>query len=78
MTPIDPAKDPAIIEVPEGVRDRDVFHDSAGRVSVALGYIQPTSRILSYLKYIPDAEGFCGICDKKGPPGICAYRQNKF
>ena len=38
-------------------RDRDVFHDSEGRVYVTLGYIQPTDRVLSYLKYIPAQEG---------------------
>ena len=38
-------------------RDRDVFHDSEGRVYVTLGYIQPVDRVLSYLKYIPAQEG---------------------
>ncbi len=50
-------KNRAIIDVPEGARDRDIFHDSAGRVYVVLGHIQPQNRILSYLKYIPASDG---------------------
>lgn len=39
------------------MRDRDIFHDVEGRVFVVLGYIQPSDRILSFLKYIPDPSG---------------------
>ena len=49
--------DPACIDLPVHVRDRDIFHDVEGRVFVVLGYIQPTDRILSFLKYIPDPSG---------------------
>lgn len=49
--------DPASIDLPAKVRDRDVFHDVAGRVFVVLGYIQPSDRILAFLKYVPDPEG---------------------
>ncbi|MGD9381530.1 MAG: hypothetical protein PVI03_03720 [Candidatus Thorarchaeota archaeon] len=48
---------PALVDLPDAVRDRDVIHDSNGRVYVTLGYIQPTDRILSFLKYIPHPEG---------------------
>ncbi len=48
---------PAIIDLPERVRDRDIFRDHEGRLFVTLGYIQPTDRILSYLKYVPYADG---------------------
>jgi len=48
---------PALVDLPEAVRDRDVFHDTNGRVYVTLGYIQPKDRILSFLKYIPHPEG---------------------
>ncbi len=49
--------DPACIDLPKMVRDRDVFHDIDGRVYVVLGYIQPSDRILSFLKYVPDSSG---------------------
>jgi predicted nucleotidyltransferase len=49
--------DPACIDLPSNVRDRDVFHDIEGRVFVVLGYIQPSDRILSFLKYVPDSAG---------------------
>jgi predicted nucleotidyltransferase len=49
--------DPACIDLPSKVRDRDVFHDIDGRVFVVLGYIQPSERILSFLKYVPDPTG---------------------
>jgi predicted nucleotidyltransferase len=48
---------PALVNLPEAVRDRDVIHDTNGRVYVTLGYIQPKDRILSFLKYIPHPEG---------------------
>lgn len=48
---------PAIIDLPERVRDRDIFRDVDGRMFVTLGYIQPTDRVLSFLKYVPDKEG---------------------
>ncbi|MHA2059045.1 MAG: hypothetical protein ACW979_15610, partial [Candidatus Thorarchaeota archaeon] len=49
--------DPACIDLPAVVRDRDIFHDVEGRVFVVLGYIQPSNRILSFLKYVPDSSG---------------------
>ena len=49
--------DPACIDLPTEVRDRDIFHDTEGRVFVVLGYIQPSDRILSFLKYVPDPSG---------------------
>lgn len=48
---------PAIIEIPDRVRDRDIFRDYEGRMFVTLGYIQPRDRVLSFLKYIPDDKG---------------------
>lgn len=48
---------PAIIDLPERVRDRDIFRDYEGRLFVSLGYIQPADRVLSYLKYMPDTDG---------------------
>jgi predicted nucleotidyltransferase len=48
---------PTIIELPDRVRDRDIFRDHQGRMFVTLGYIQPTDRVLSFLKYIPDETG---------------------
>jgi predicted nucleotidyltransferase len=51
------ATDPACIDLPTKVRDRDVFHDTEGRVFVVLGFIQPSDRILAFLKYIPDSDG---------------------
>ena len=53
----DTLKHPALVDLPERVRDRDVFHDQHGRVYVTLGYIQPDDRILSFLKYVPDENG---------------------
>ncbi len=38
-------------------RDRDIFHDDGNRVYVTFGHIQPSNRIISYLKYIPHPEG---------------------
>ncbi|MGY5874336.1 MAG: hypothetical protein RTU30_01200 [Candidatus Thorarchaeota archaeon] len=64
MVSHDSNKNRAIIDVPDGARDRDVFHDSTGRVYVVLGHIQPQNRILSYLKYIPASDGKW-ISDKK-------------
>jgi predicted nucleotidyltransferase len=57
MSGVDELSDPACIELPALVRDRDIFHDVEGRVFVVLGYIQPTHRILSFLKYVPDSSG---------------------
>ena len=48
---------PAIIDLPERVRDRDIFRDVDGRMFVTLGYIQPSDRVLSFLKYVPNKEG---------------------
>ncbi|MFW9768340.1 MAG: hypothetical protein ACFFF9_11425 [Candidatus Thorarchaeota archaeon] len=48
---------PACIDPPAKVRDRDVFHDIEGRVFVVLGYIQPSDRILAFLKYVPTPDG---------------------
>ncbi|MGY5881484.1 MAG: hypothetical protein RTV31_14625 [Candidatus Thorarchaeota archaeon] len=48
---------PAIIDLPDRVRDRDIFRDIQGRMFVTLGYIQPLDRVLSFLKYVPDKEG---------------------
>ncbi|TFG97849.1 hypothetical protein E4H12_07605 [Candidatus Thorarchaeota archaeon] len=48
---------PAIIDLPDRVRDRDIFRDDKGRMFVTLGYIQPKDRILSFLKYVPDKNG---------------------
>ncbi len=39
------------------VRDRDIILDTDGRIFVTLGYIQPPTRVLSFLKYIPDPSG---------------------
>ena len=50
-------KQPALVSLPDRVRDRDVFHDKDGRVYVTLGYIQPASRILSFFKYAPHPDG---------------------
>ncbi len=54
---VDELNDPACINLPSNVRDRDIYHDFEGRVFVVLGYIQPSDRILSFLKYIPDSSG---------------------
>ncbi|TFG29420.1 hypothetical protein EU528_09715 [Candidatus Thorarchaeota archaeon] len=48
---------PAIIDLPDRFRDRDIFRDHQGRMFVTLGYIQPSDRVLSFLKYIPDENG---------------------
>ncbi len=48
---------PAIIDLPDRVRDRDIFRDKQGRMFVTLGHIQPMDRVLSFLKYVPDKEG---------------------
>jgi predicted nucleotidyltransferase len=57
LSGVDELTDPACIDLPTHVRDRDIFHDIEGRVFVVLGYIQPSDRILSFLKYIPDSSG---------------------
>jgi predicted nucleotidyltransferase len=57
MSGADLLADPACIDLPTIVRDRDIFHDVEGRVFVVLGYIQPSNRILSFLKYVPDSSG---------------------
>nr|KXH75496.1 MAG: hypothetical protein AM325_11180 [Candidatus Thorarchaeota archaeon SMTZ1-45] len=54
---VDQLNDLARIDLPALVRDRDIYHDLEGRVFVVLGYIQPSNRILSFLKYIPDPSG---------------------
>jgi predicted nucleotidyltransferase len=48
---------PAVVDLPERVRDRDIFRDYQNRLFVVLGYIQPSDRVLSYLKYIPAEDG---------------------
>jgi len=48
---------PAIIDLPDRVRDRDIIRDHHGRIFITLGYIQPTERILSFLKYVPHKDG---------------------
>lgn len=48
---------PAITDLPDRVRDRDIFRDDQGRMFVTLGYIQPKDRVLSFLKYVPDKNG---------------------
>jgi len=48
---------PAIVDLPERVRDRDIFRDYQNRLFVVLGYIQPSDRVLSYLKYVPVEDG---------------------
>ena len=48
---------PAIIDLPDMIRDRDIFRDKQGRMFVTLGHIQPMDRVLSFLKYVPDKEG---------------------
>ncbi|MHA1666298.1 MAG: hypothetical protein ACTSW7_02895 [Candidatus Thorarchaeota archaeon] len=48
---------PAIIDLPDRIRDRDIFRDKQGRMFVTLGHIQPMDRVLSFLKYVPDKEG---------------------
>ncbi len=48
---------PAIIDLPDRVRDRDILRDHHGRIFITLGYIQPTHRILSFLKYVPHNDG---------------------
>ena len=47
----------ATIDLPDKVRDRDIFRDIQGRMFVTLGHIQPVDRVLSFLKYVPDKEG---------------------
>ncbi|MCK4961549.1 MAG: hypothetical protein KAS19_03640, partial [Anaerolineales bacterium] len=47
----------ALVNLPEKVRDRDVFHDRTDYVYITLGHIQPYDRILSILKYVPDSNG---------------------
>lgn len=57
MSGVDVLTDFACIDLPANVRDRDIFHDIGGRVFVVLGHIQPSDRILSFLKYVPDSSG---------------------
>jgi predicted nucleotidyltransferase len=52
-------------DVPKRFRDRDIFRDNHERIFITLGYIQPTDRVLSYLKYIPDTDGTWEV-DGKG------------
>jgi len=54
---VEELRDPACIDLPIHVRDRDIIHDTEGRIFVVLGFIQPSNRILSFLKYIPDPYG---------------------
>jgi len=48
---------PNTVDLPERFRDRDIFRDHQNRLFVVLGYIQPSDRVLSYLKYIPAEDG---------------------
>lgn len=48
---------PAITDLPDRVRDRDILRDHQGRIFITLGHIQPTDRILSFLKYVPHKDG---------------------
>lgn len=48
---------PAVVGLPDRVRDRDIFRDHENRLFVVLGYIQPLDRVLSYLKYVPNQDG---------------------
>jgi len=50
-------KNSAEIPLPAYVRDRDIVIDSEGRVFVVLGHIQPSDRILVFLKYVPSRDG---------------------
>ena len=50
-------KNSAEIPLPAHVRDRDIVIDSEGRVFVVLGHIQPSDRILAFLKYVPSRDG---------------------
>ncbi|UCE11680.1 MAG: hypothetical protein JSW61_07060 [Candidatus Thorarchaeota archaeon] len=50
-------REPALVPPPQTFRDKDVFHDAKGRVFVAHGFIQPSNRVISYLKYIPSSSG---------------------
>ena len=62
---------PAIIDLPNRVRDRDIFRDKQGRMFVTLGYIQPPDRILSFLKYVPG----CAVDVPEGiPTDIACHR----
>ncbi|MFX1331237.1 MAG: hypothetical protein ACFE9W_06760 [Promethearchaeota archaeon] len=61
----DEEKHPALVSLPDRVRDRDVFHDRVGRVYVTLGYIQPEDRILSFFKYIPHPQGKWRTADQR-------------
>ena len=54
---VEELRDLACIDLPLQVRDRDIFQDIEGRVFVVLGFIQPSDRILSFLKYLPDPSG---------------------
>jgi predicted nucleotidyltransferase len=44
-------------KLPDHLRDRDIFRDHQNRLFVVLGFIQPSKRVLSYLKYVPDRAG---------------------
>lgn len=48
---------PAVVGLPKRVRDRDIIRDRQDRLFIVLGYIQPSDRILSYLKYVPAEDG---------------------
>ncbi|MBN2230797.1 MAG: hypothetical protein JW779_14505 [Candidatus Thorarchaeota archaeon] len=52
-----------IVKSPIEPRDRDIFRDHQHRLFVVLGYIQPTDRVLSYLKYVPDEDGMWKTAD---------------
>jgi predicted nucleotidyltransferase len=44
-------------KLPDHLRDRDIFRDHQNRLFIVLGFIQPSGRVLSYLKYVPDRAG---------------------
>jgi predicted nucleotidyltransferase len=54
---IESVREPALVSPPPTFRDKDVFHDTEGRVFVAHGFIQPSDRVISYLKYVPSPAG---------------------
>lgn len=49
-----PAEKKAVTNI---MRDRDVFRTYNNHIYVAHGFIQPPTKILSYLKYVPDPNG---------------------
>jgi predicted nucleotidyltransferase len=52
-------------KLPERFRDRDILRDHQNRLFVVLGFIQPSDRVLSYLKYVPDRAGTWRTADQQ-------------